>query len=198
MKVGVLAIQGDFAAHAWMIRRAGHDVVFVRRPRDLDSVAALVLPGGESTAMLRGIARDRLENPLRSFFASERPVLATCAGAILVARRVYHPEQPSYGAIDVDIERNAYGTQRDSFEAMAETDDAHAPFAGLRCVLIRAPRITRTGPTVCVHARVRGTPALVSDGPLWAATFHPELTEDTRVIEAVLGNGARPVYRVGA
>jgi 5'-phosphate synthase pdxT subunit len=189
VKVGVLAVQGDFAAHARMLRRAGHDATFVCRPEGFEQLDALVLPGGESTAMLRGIERDRLDTPLRAFLASRRPVLGTCAGAILLARRVTSPCQETYDAIDIDIERNAYGTQIDSFETVGETDDADSRFAGLRCVLIRAPRITRTGAAVTVHARVRGTPALVSAGAVWAATFHPELTDDRRVIDAVLRHG---------
>ena len=190
MTIGVLAMQGDFDAHARMIRRAGHEATFVRRPHDLAAVAALVLPGGESTAMLHGITRDGLDRPLRAWFRSGRPVLATCAGAILIAKRVCQPEQPSYAAIDIDVARNAYGTQLDSFAATAETDESGSPFAGLRCVLIRPPRITRTGPTVTVHARVQGAPVLVSDGAIWAATFHPELTEDPRVLtEALASSG---------
>ncbi len=186
MRVGVLAIQGDFAAHAAAVARAGGSAIFVRRPDDFACLDALVLPGGESTAMLRGIERDGLDAPLRAFLASNRPVLATCAGAILLARHVYHPPQRSYGALDIDVARNAYGAQIDSFEATAETGSG-SPFAGLGCVLIRAPRITRTGPGVTVHAHVRGSPALVSAGPIWAATFHPELTADFRVHDAALG-----------
>jgi pyridoxal 5'-phosphate synthase pdxT subunit len=187
VRVGVLAIQGDFAAHAAAIARAGHDAVLVRRPSDFTDLDGVVLPGGESTAMLHGIARDGLDAPLRAFLASNRPVLATCAGAVLLARDVSNPSQQSYGALDMDVERNAYGAQIDSFEAIAETA-GDSPFADLRCILIRAPRITRTGPGVTVHARVRGTPALVSSGPIWAATFHPELTEDLRVINAALSS----------
>ena len=186
MRVGILAIQGDFAAHAAAVARAGADAVFVRRPHDLRGLDTLILPGGESTAMLHGIERDRLDAPLCAFLALQRPVLATCAGAILLARHVSNPPQRSYGALDIDVERNAYGSQLDSFETIAETPSG-TPFAGLPCVLIRAPRITRTGPGVTVHARVHGDPALVSAGPIWAATFHPELTDDLRVLTAVLG-----------
>jgi 5'-phosphate synthase pdxT subunit len=188
VRVGVLAIQGDFAAHARAVRTGGHDVARVRHAGDFDGLDALVLPGGESTAMLHGIRRDGLDAPLRAFLASGRPVLGTCAGAILLARRVSGPCQPSYGAIDIDVERNAYGTQIDSFEAMGETDAAASRFAGLRCILIRSPRITRTGAGVSVHVRVGDTPVLVSAGPIWAATFHPELTDDARVLAAVLSS----------
>ena len=183
---GVLAIQGDFAAHARAIGRAGHVPRLVRGPADFAAIDALVLPGGESTAMLHGIARDRLDSPLRAFLSSGRPVLGTCAGAILLAASVSNPSQASFGAIDINVERNAYGTQLDSFDTIAETDDPVSPFAGMRCVLVRAPRIIRTGSGVRVHARVGGFPALVSGGPVWAATFHCELTADCRVLRAVL------------
>lgn len=190
MNVGILAIQGDFAAHARAVAGAGHRPVFVRRPRDLDDADALILPGGESTAMLFGIERDGLDPPLRAFLASGRPVLGTCAGAILLAARVFHPVQRCYGALDIDIERNAYGTQLDSFETTVDEPEPGSPFAGLRCVLIRAPRIIRVGPGVRVHATVRGDPALVAKGSIWAATFHPELTGDERVLTAVLSGAA--------
>jgi 5'-phosphate synthase pdxT subunit len=179
VKVGVLAIQGDFAAHARALARVGAEPLAVRAPGDLAALDALVLPGGESSAMLRGIERDGLAAPLRAFLASGRPVLGTCAGAILLARTVSHPAQPSFGALDVDVVRNAYGTQLDSFEA--ETDPGGA-CGGLRCVFIRAPRIVRTGADVCVLARVRGDAVLVRTGPVWATTFHPELGADDRVV----------------
>lgn len=185
--VGILAVQGDFSAHAVAVDRAGHAPTFVRQPADFTGLDALILPGGESTAMLRGIGRDGLQPPLRAFIASGRPILGTCAGAILLATDVTNPRQEAFAALDIDIERNAYGTQCDSFDTFAATDDPTSVFAGMRCVLIRAPRITRTGPRVRVHAWIQGAPALVSQGPVWAATFHPELTEDSRVLEAVLG-----------
>jgi 5'-phosphate synthase pdxT subunit len=189
-QIGILAIQGDFAAHAAAVRRAGHLPKLVRSADDFQNIDALILPGGESTAMLHGIRRDALEAPLRRIIAARRPILGTCAGAILLATRVTNPQQESFAALDIDIERNAYGTQVDSFDACADTDDTTSPFAALRCVLIRAPRITRSGPRVRVHARIGGSPVLVSQGSLWAATFHPELSEDTRVVEAVLRSAA--------
>jgi len=176
VKIGVLALQGDFAAHARALARAGCDAFAARTSGELACAGALVLPGGESTAMLRGIARDGLALALRAHVAAGRPVLGTCAGAILL----------SLGALDVSVERNAYGTQVDSFVCRAEVGDPASEFAGLECVLIRAPRITRVGPGVTVHARVKGDPALVSAGPLWAATFHPELSDDPRVYRAWL------------
>ncbi|HTO53867.1 MAG TPA: pyridoxal 5'-phosphate synthase glutaminase subunit PdxT [Myxococcota bacterium] len=183
MRVGVLALQGDFEAHARALGQAGVTAFPVRSAGALASASALVLPGGESTAMLKGLARDGLEAPLAQYLGSGRPVFGTCAGAILLAREVTHPAQRSFGALDVTVERNAYGTQLDSFVCTAEVDDPRSPVAGLECVLIRAPRITRVGESLTVHARVKGDPALVSAGPIFAATFHPELTRDARVYE---------------
>jgi 5'-phosphate synthase pdxT subunit len=186
VKVGVLALQGDFDAHARALRRAGVEAFAVRSARELAGADALVLPGGESTAMLTGMAREGLEGPLREAIAAGRPVLGTCAGAILLAREVTRPAQRSLAALDVTVERNAYGTQLDSFVCTAEVDDPGSPLAGLECVLIRAPRITRIGPGVRVLARVKGDPALVSERRVFAATFHPELTSDSRVYLAWL------------
>lgn len=178
MTIGILAVQGDFAAHAAAVTRVLARPMLVRKPVDLVAVDALVLPGGESTAMLRGLARDGLEQPLASFLGSGRPVLGTCAGAILLARRVSNPEQRSFGTLDIDVERNAYGTQLDSFEAPLDGDGL---LGDLRGTFIRAPRITRIGPSVEVLARHDGHAVLVRDGTVWAATFHPELGHDDRV-----------------
>ena len=193
--VGVLALQGDFAAHRRALARLGAASVAVRKPADLAGVDALVLPGGESTAMLRGMDRDRLEEPLADFIRSGRPVLGTCAGAILLARRVRNPPQRSFGALDIDVERNGYGTQLDSFSAPLE---AEAPLTGLLGVFIRAPRIRRVGPDVRVLAREHGEPVLVRHGPIWAATFHPELTDDDRVLHAWLGEPAEDARAAAA
>jgi 5'-phosphate synthase pdxT subunit len=192
--VGVLALQGDFAAHHRALDRLGVIALPVRTAAELRAVDALVLPGGESTAMLHGIVRDGLEGPLRSFLGSGRPVLGTCAGAILLARRVTNPPQRSFDALDIDIERNAYGTQVDSFAAPLAATGA---LAGMSGVFIRAPRIHRVGPDVGVLARHAGDPVLVRGGAVWAATFHPELTDDDRVLRLWLGDAwvARPARR---
>lgn len=190
MKVGVLALQGDFAAHARALECIGAEPCLARVPGDLEGVDALVLPGGESTAILLGIERNGLEPALRAFLASGRPVLGTCAGAVLLAREVRGSAQRSLAALDIAVERNAYGTQLDSFVCRAESDDPGSDFAGLECVLIRAPRIVSVGPDVKVLARVKSDPALVSCGQIWAATFHPELTSDTRVQRAWLRSAA--------
>lgn len=182
---GILAVQGDFAAHGRALARLGVRTAWVRRPGDLAVVDALVLPGGESTAMLHGLARDGMEAPLAAFLRSGKPVLGTCAGAILLAREVTNPAQRSFGALDVTIERNSYGTQVDSFAASLETTP---DLDGLHGVFIRAPRITRVGDEVSVLARHRGDPVLVRQGAIWAATFHPELTDDDRLVSRWLAD----------
>jgi 5'-phosphate synthase pdxT subunit len=193
--VGILALQGDFAAHRRALGRRGVTAAPVRTAAELSAVDALVLPGGESTAMLHGIARDGLEMPLRAFVGSGRPVLGTCAGAILLARRVTNPPQRSFDALDIDIERNAYGTQVDSFAAPL---DAAGTLPGLHGVFIRAPRILRVGPHVEVLARHAGDPVLVRDGAVWAATFHPELSDDDRVLRLWLDAAGGPVRLTAA
>jgi 5'-phosphate synthase pdxT subunit len=177
--VGVLALQGGFAAHAQAVADLGARAVLVRAPLDLVPADALVLPGGESTAQLRLIERAALAGPLRDFAASGRPVFATCAGLILAAAHVTHPDQTSFGWIDVTVARNAWGRQIASFEAVS--DDGALPL-----VFIRAPRIVGVGAGVEVLARFRGEPILVRQGSVTGATFHPELTSDRRVHAAAL------------
>jgi 5'-phosphate synthase pdxT subunit len=182
-RIGILAIQGDVEAHARAVARLGAVPVRVRREKDLDGLAALILPGGESTTISQGLERLRLYEPLTAFARAGRPILGTCAGAVLLAREVENHPVRSLGLIDVVAVRNAYGTQVDSFaaEAVAEGD-----FRGLSCVFIRAPRLRRPGPAVRVWARVDGWPVFVEEGPILATTFHPELTGDSRVHERLL------------
>ncbi len=179
-RVGILALQGDVAAHAKALQRAGAVPVEVRTAKDLDGLDALVLPGGESTTISKGMERLGLYEPLREFVRSGKPVLGTCAGAILLSRRVENRPVPTLELLDATAERNAYGTQVDSFAAPADAGAA-AEFEGLRCVFIRAPRLRDLGPAVRVLVRVDGEPVLVQQGSLLAATFHPELTTDARV-----------------
>jgi 5'-phosphate synthase pdxT subunit len=179
-RIGVLAIQGDFEAHAKALARAGSEAVLVREPKELDGLDALVLPGGESTTIAKGMERLGLYAPLRAFVEAGHPVLGTCAGAILLARAVENHPVPSLGLLDVVAVRNAYGTQVDSF--IAPADPGGAPgLDGLRCTFIRAPRLRAPGPGVEVLARVDGEPVLVRQGNRFAATFHPELGDDARV-----------------
>lgn len=167
--IGVLALQGGFAAHLAAIEASGRRAVEVRCAADLGGLGALVMPGGESTVQLKLLERLAMEAPLRAFIASGRPVLATCAGLILLAQEVTGPAQPSLGALDVTVARNAWGRQRDSFEATS--DEGAIPL-----VFIRAPRIVRVGADVTVMATFRGEPVMVRQGNVTGATFHPELT----------------------
>lgn len=188
-RIGVLAIQGDFEAHAKALARAGAEASLVRGPKELDGLDGLVLPGGESTTIAKGMERLGLYAPLRAFVEAGHPVLGTCAGAILLARAVENHPVPSLGLIDVVAVRNAYGTQVDSFIAPADPDVAPG-LEGLRCTFIRAPRLRAPGPGVEVLARVDGEPVLVRQGDRLAATFHPELGDDARV-HALLVEAAR-------
>lgn len=169
---GVLALQGDFAAHAAVLRSLGAPVREARRPRDLVGLAGLVLPGGESTTLLKLMADEPWFEALRRFHAEGGALLATCAGAILLCREVL-PAQPSLGLLDAAIARNAYGRQAASFEARLE-----APAVGgtLDAAFIRAPRFRRLGPRVDILASLADEPVLVREGRILAATFHPELT----------------------
>lgn len=181
-RIGVLAIQGDYAAHAEALIDVGADPVEIRNPNELDSLDGLILPGGESTTMLKFL--ERATPGSRSFFEALRdyvkskPVFGTCAGAILLAREVRHPHQRSLGALDAVVDRNAYGRQIDSTILTAPSS---LPGEPLEMVFIRAPRIAETGPGVEVLAQREGFPVLVRQGNLMAATFHPELSSDRRV-----------------
>lgn len=187
-RVGVLALQGDFAAHSAALARAGAEPVLVRDASQFTEIDGLVIPGGESTTMLKLLHYDNLLEPLAQF-AREKPVFGTCAGAILLARQVSHPEQESLGMLDIDVERNGYGRQIDSRVAEIEPEpefrDRSAP-GKLEAVFIRAPIIRRTGARTTVLARYRGDPVLVEDGKHLAATFHPELTQDSRIHQLFL------------
>ena len=180
MHIGVLALQGAYARHAQVLRGMGHALTLVRTPRDLEGLEGLVLPGGESSVQLELIARAGLEASLRALITSGKPVLATCAGLILLARRVHNPEQHSLALLDVTVTRNAWGRQIHSFEARADGAD-------LPLVLIRAPRIRAHGANVEVLASYRGEPVLVRERNITGATFHPELTADPRVHAQVFG-----------
>jgi pyridoxal 5'-phosphate synthase pdxT subunit len=176
-RIGVLAIQGDFAAHAQALQDAGADAVEVRKPSELAGLDGLILPGGESTTFLKFLERDGLLESLQRFVAG-KPAFGTCAGCILLARNVSHPPQQSLAVMDISVERNAYGRQIDS---AIQTGETKLPGGPLEMVYIRAPRIVRVGPGVEVMAERDGFPVLVREGRLLAATFHPELSSDRRV-----------------
>jgi 5'-phosphate synthase pdxT subunit len=179
-RIGVLAIQGDYAAHADALAEAGAIPVEVRKREELVGLDGLILPGGESTTILKFLERGHLFDDLKQF-CSSRPVFGTCAGAILLAREVRNPAQRSLGLLDAVVERNAYGRQIDSSILFSDTK-LHGD--KLEMVFIRAPRIVETGPDVEVLAQRDGTATLVRQGNLMAATFHPELSPDRRVHQA--------------
>lgn len=173
MKIGVLAVQGAFREHAAVLRRLGAEVVEVRKPEQLEGVQGFVVPGGESTAIMRLIRLYGLEEAIRGFAG---PVFGTCAGMILLDRN-------HLGLVDLEVERNAYGRQVASFEADLQLAGDAAP---LRGVFIRAPRVSAVGPQVEVLAELDGEPVLLRQGRFLVASFHPELTDDARVHELFL------------
>jgi len=176
MKIGVLALQGDFDAHRRRLEELGAEVVLVRNPDEFDMVDGLVIPGGESTTFLK-LLGDETFQKLNEFVHS-KPTFGTCAGAIMLAREVENPRQPGLNAIDISIQRNAYGRQIDSTILEAASELGKEP---LEMVFIRAPRIERVGEGVEVLARRENDPVLVRQGRVMAATFHPELSNDNRV-----------------
>jgi pyridoxal 5'-phosphate synthase pdxT subunit len=183
-RVGVLAVQGNFREHAAMLRRLGADPVEVRKPEQLDGLDGLIVPGGESTTFMRLMRLYGLDEAIRAF---ERPILGTCAGMIVLDR-------DHLGLVDLEVERNAYGRQVASFEADLELAGEERP---LRGVFIRAPRVRKTGPAVEVLAEHDGRPVLVRQGRFLVASFHPELTEDSRVHKLFL-NSVREAMSVRA
>jgi len=176
-KIGVLALQGAFEAHAKALTAIGAEPILVRNPAQLSSLDGLILPGGESTTFLKHLERDGFFTALDAFVRTT-PTFGTCAGVILLATEVLNPAQSSLAALDVTVERNAYGRQIDSTILTAETSLAGGP---LEMVFIRAPRITRTGPAVKTLALRDDSPVLVRQNHILAATFHPELSSDLRI-----------------
>ena len=180
MKIGVLAIQGDFDAHRRRLEELGDEVILVRKPEELDRVDGLVIPGGESTTFLKFLGQNGFLEKLREFVKT-KPAFGTCAGAILLAKEVSNPAQQGLGAIDIGIRRNAYGRQLDSF-----IDEIESRLGRIEAVFIRAPRIERVGRGVEILASEKNDPVLVRQGKTMAATFHPELSSDGRVHQEFL------------
>ena len=178
--VGVLALQGAFAAHARTLAELGRRTVEVRTPADLAGIEALVLPGGESTTMSKLLDSSGLRAPLAALLADGVPVFGTCAGMILLAERVTdgRPDQQGFGVVDVTVRRNGYGRQIDSFEADLAVGGLAAPF---HAIFIRAPVVTEVGPRATVLATHDGVPVLVAQGRVLVAAFHPELSHDPRL-----------------
>ena len=182
MRIGVLAVQGNFREHLAMLARLGAEGVEARLPEQLDGLDGLVIPGGESTAIGRLIRLYGLEEALRAF---EAPIFGTCAGMILLSRDAVDgvPGQPLLGMVDVVVRRNGYGRQVWSFEADVDLAGEERPFRG---VFIRAPRVLQAGPDVEVLAELAGDPVLLREGRILVAAFHPELTDDSRIHERFL------------
>jgi len=190
MKVGVLALQGAFREHREVLDALGVEAVDVRTPAELGALDALILPGGESTTMSALLDSSGVRAPLAERLADGLPVLGTCAGMILLAREVVdgRPDQESFGAIDVAVRRNAYGRQRDSFEAALTVDGL--PGGSFPGVFIRAPRIESVGERVAVLATHEGVPVLARQGNVVVTSFHPELSGDLRLHEWFLARGS--------
>ena len=184
MKIGVLALQGDFDAHRRRLEQLGADVVLVKSPEQLDEVEGLVIPGGESGTFLKLLGEDGFEQLKQ--FVRRKPTFGTCAGAILLAAEVENPKQAGLGAIDIGIRRNAYGRQLDSSIREGNLIQGKLGSSPLEMVFIRAPKIERVGSGVEVLATEGKDPVAVRQGKVIAATFHPELSADTRVHQAFL------------
>jgi pyridoxal 5'-phosphate synthase pdxT subunit len=183
MKIGVLALQGDFDAHRRRLEELGAQVLLVKKPEQLDLIDGLVIPGGESGTFLNLLGKDGFEKLKQ--FVRLKPTFGTCAGAILLAAEVENPQQAGLGAIDITVRRNAYGRQLESSIRQGQLTEklGNSP---LEMVFIRAPKIERVGPGVEVIATEGSDPVAVRQGRVMAATFHPELSEDTRVHQAFL------------
>jgi 5'-phosphate synthase pdxT subunit len=184
MKIGILAVQGDFQAHAATLARLGVEHVFVRTPRDMDGVDAVILPGGESTTQWKFLAAEGLDKILVDHAAKGGAIFGTCAGAILLARDVQNPKQDSLGLADISVIRNGYGRQLASEVRHSATEISTAP---IEMVFIRAPIIERVGPDTQVLATSEGQPVLIRQKQILIATFHPELSKETIVHEYFLG-----------
>ena len=188
MTIGVLAIHGDYEAHKARLEQLGAAVTLVRKPEQLDAIDAIIIPGGESSTFLNFLVEQGFLEKLAQFVRT-KPAFGTCAGAILLAKEVENPPQPSLGVLDIRVRRNAYGRQVDSSIRQGHTKLGEQP---LEMVFIRAPRIVAAGSEVEVLATESGDPVLVRQGRIMAATFHPELSNDVRVHQEFLklvGNG---------
>jgi len=178
MKIGILAVQGDFEAHAATLARLGVDYVFVRKPSDMEDVDAVILPGGESTTQWKFLVEEGLDKTLAEHAAKGGAIFGTCAGAILLARDVQNPRQESLGLADIGVIRNAYGRQLASEVRQGSTEISAKP---IEMVFLRAPIIDRVGPNTQVLAKSEGQPVLIRQKQILIATFHPELSQDTAV-----------------
>ncbi|HET8924445.1 MAG TPA: pyridoxal 5'-phosphate synthase glutaminase subunit PdxT [Candidatus Acidoferrum sp.] len=194
MKIGILAVQGDFEAHAAMLRQLGTETVEVRTPEDLEGCDGLILPGGESTTQLQFLEEEGLASAIQEFAKQGHAIFGTCAGAILLASEVLNPRQDSLKLLDMTVLRNGYGRQVASDVVSGPTKLKREP---LEMVFIRGPIIERAGPSVKVLAEYAGKPALVQRERILAATFHPELTEDTTIHDYFLSLAAEGTKKNG-
>jgi 5'-phosphate synthase pdxT subunit len=199
VKIGILAVQGDFEAHAEMLAGMGVETIEVRSREDLEGCHGLILPGGESTTQLQFLQEEGLYEAIQSFAAKDKAIFGTCAGAILLATEVKNPRQESLGLLDMTVLRNGYGRQVHSDVVSGPSTLKREP---LEMVFIRGPVIERVGPTVEVLAEYAGKPALVQKGRVMAAAFHPELTTDTtvhdRFLKMAAANSSQPSGRAGS
>lgn len=179
MKVGVLALQGAFREHKWMLERCGADVLLVRSPEELNEIAGLVLPGGESTTIGKLLTEWGLLDQIKEKYAAGMAIYGTCAGMILLCKDIIGSEQPRLGLLDASVRRNAYGRQRESFEADLKVPEFGV--APLHAVFIRAPFIEKVGATVQVLASINGKIVIARQGKILVTAFHPELTADERI-----------------
>jgi 5'-phosphate synthase pdxT subunit len=194
MKVGILAVQGDYEAHGATLRRLGVEPIFVRTPGDLQGVDAVILPGGESTTQWKFLVEDGLDRALLAHAGRGGAFFGTCAGAILLAREVSHPAQPSLGLADITVIRNGYGRQLASEVRHESTKLSPSP---MEMVFIRAPIVERTGPGVDILATSQSKPVLMRQGQILISTFHPELTSDTTVHDYFVRMADRPSSKGG-
>ncbi|MGC8902037.1 MAG: pyridoxal 5'-phosphate synthase glutaminase subunit PdxT [Fervidobacterium sp.] len=183
MIIGVSGIQGDFREHKLMIEKLGHETLIVRTPEDLEKIDGLIIPGGESTTMIRIMKRIKLFEVLREKIQNGLPVYGTCAGLIVLAKEIENYPQESLGVIDIKVLRNAYGRQVDSFDEMVEIKGFDKPF---KAIFIRAPRVDEWGKDVEVLSVLDGHPIMLRQNNVLVTSFHPELTNDTRVHEYFL------------
>jgi 5'-phosphate synthase pdxT subunit len=192
MKIGVLALQGDFDAHRRRLEELGAEVVLIKKPEQLDAIDGIVIPGGESGTFLKLLGEAGFEKLKQ--FVNTKPTFGTCAGAILLANEVENPKQAGLGAIDIGIRRNAYGRQLDSSIREGQFIQEKLGRSPIEMVFIRAPKIERVGAGVEVMATEGSDPVAVRQGKVMAATFHPELSDDTRVhrefLELVRNSGS--------
>ena len=180
MQVGVLALQGAVTQHEAILSRFGLVGVPVRRSQDLSGLSGIIIPGGESTTMLKLLKSNELWDPLAEFIGT-RPTWGICAGAILLAKKVTRPVQPSFEAIDIEVERNAYGRQVDSFVSALEPTEMWPEKGSVEGVFIRAPKIATLGRSVRVLLKCRGEPVIVEEENVMVSTFHPELSDSSSV-----------------